>query len=132
MTDRGSATPMVAVLVLGGALLLGVTVDLGRIAAVHAEARRAARAGAEAGAAVIDVEATYRGRVVVDTIRAPETARRAALASRPRPGRTATATADHETVCVRVRQPFEPGPARIAGADRIFVSATACASPQSG
>ncbi|HSG78584.1 MAG TPA: hypothetical protein VLD62_03315 [Acidimicrobiia bacterium] len=132
MNDRGSTTPLVLAILVGGALLMAVTVDLGRLAATHTEAQRAARAGAEAGAAVVSVEAAYQGRLEVDPVRAGETAQNAALAARPRGGRSATVAADRTSVCVRVRQVFEPGPARAVGARATVVTATACASPRSG
>lgn len=132
MNDRGSATPLVLVILLGGALLLGVTVDLGRLAALWVETHRAARAGAEAGAAVIDVEATYRGELEVDRERAPGIASSAALAARPRPGRTVTVDITRTSVCVGVRQTFSPGPARAVAARTMLLTAVACAAPRSG
>jgi hypothetical protein len=132
VSERGSTTPLLLVLLLGGALLMGVTVDLGRLAALWLEAHRAARAGAEAGAAVVDVGAVYAGRLEIDPEGAIGTARSAALAARPRPGRTVDVQADRASVCVRVRQVFEPGPARAVGAVRTSITATVCASPRAG
>ncbi|MDX1690076.1 MAG: hypothetical protein R3290_03525 [Acidimicrobiia bacterium] len=132
MTDRGSTTPMLAVLLFGGALLVGVTIDLGGLSSVWLEARRAARAGAEAGAAVVRSDALDRSELVVEVEAAAEVARRAALRSRPRPGRLVSVEARADRVCVEVRQTFRPGAARVVGATPVTASATACASPASG
>jgi hypothetical protein len=122
---------MLAVLLLGGALLVGVAIELGRQGAAWREAAFAADAGAEAGAAAIDPAAAYQGSIRLNPEAARETARAAALAARPRPGREATADADQFRVCVTVRQPMPAGMVSSIAQDRV-ISVSACAAPRQG
>ena len=131
MSDRGTVLPILALLLLGGALAVILSVEVGRCGAAWREASFAADAGAEAGAAAIDPAEAYGGRLLLDPARAQEAAVAAALAARPRSGRTAAAEADPTRVCVAVRQPFPPGLlASMAGGRAI--AAAACASPGQG
>ena len=132
MTDRGSVLPMLAVLVLGGAIVAGLAIDLGRWGVLYREAAFAADAGAEAGAAMIDEDAAYRDLLALDPGGARAVAVEAARVARSRPGRTVAAQADTGRVCVTVRQPFRPGLLRIAGVGSTTITADACAVPGKG
>jgi general stress protein YciG len=122
---------MLAVLLLGGALLVGLAIELGRQGAAWREAAFAADAGAEAGAAAIDPLAAYGGSIRLDPEAAKEAGRAAALAARPRPGREATADADESRVCVTVRQPMPAGLVSSLASDRV-IAVSACAVPRRG
>ena len=131
MSDKGTVLPILALLLVGGALAVALAVEVGRIGAAWREASFAADAGAEAGAAVIDRDAAYRGELLVDPAPAEEGAIAAALAARSRDGRTASADADPARVCVTVRQPFPPGLLGSVAGGRL-ITASACASPGQG
>jgi hypothetical protein len=118
-------------LLLGGALAVALAVDLGRCGAAWREASFAADAGAEAGAAAIDPEAAYQGRLLLDPALAEQVGTAAALQARPRAGRVAAAEAETTRVCVTVHQPFPPGLLGSVAVGRV-ISATACASPAQG
>ncbi len=131
MTDRGTTLPIVALLLFGGALAVALAVEVGRVGAAWREASFAADSGAEAGAAALDPAEAYRGRLLLDPALAEEAAVAAALATRPRPGRTAAARAETDRVCVTVRQPFPTGLLGSVAAGRV-ITADACASPSQG
>jgi hypothetical protein len=131
LTDRGTVLPVLALLLVGGALAVALAVDLGRCGAAWREASFAADAGAEAGAAAIDPGAAYRGSLLLDPAMAEEDAVAAALAVRPRAGRTASAEAEATRVCVTVHQPFPPGLLGSVAVGRV-IAAAACASPARG
>jgi hypothetical protein len=132
MGERGSVLPAVFVLAFAGLLLLGLAVDLGRWGATWREAAFAADAGAEAGAAMIDPAAAYRGELLLDPVLAEDVAADAALRARPRPDRTVTAAGTPAEVCVTVSQPFRPTLLRAAGIGPVEVTADACARPAQG
>jgi hypothetical protein len=131
VSDRGTVLPILALLLLGGALAVALAVEVGRCGAAWREASFAADAGAEAGAAAIDPSEAYRGRLVLDPALAEEAAVAAALAARPRTGRTASAAADTTRVCVAVQQPFPSGLLASMVGGRV-IAASACASPGQG
>ncbi len=131
-SDAGSVLPMVAVIVFGGVMVLGLALDLGRWAATWREAAFAADTGATAGAAQIDAAAAYRGVLALDPARARATAASGAADARPRPGRVSTVDAIPARVCVTVRQQFRPTLLRIVGVGERTVTATACAVPAQG
>lgn len=113
-------------------LLLGLALDTALLAATYREAAFAADAGAEAGAAQVEVGAAYGGEMVLDPDAAIAAAETASLAARLRVGRTATATTDGVDVCVVVVDQYEP---RILGAIGIGsqgVTVRACAAPRQG
>ncbi len=124
--------PAVLAVVLGGLLVLGLALDLGRWAFVQREAVFAADAGAQAGAAIIDDDAAYRGATELDTGAAHAVAVQAAQEARPRPGRTASASVRPSEVCVTVRQPFATTLLRAAGVGGGEIRASACARPAQG
>jgi hypothetical protein len=131
VSDRGTVLPILALIMVGGALAVALTVELGRCGAAWREASFAADAGAEAGAATLDPEAVYSGRIRLDPPAAADTAEAAALAARPRVGRRAEAAATTTRVCVTVTQPFPPGLlAPFVHGRPIAVSA--CATPERG
>ena len=131
MGNRGTVLPILALLLLGGALAVALAVDLGRCGAAWREASFAADAGAEAGASAIDPEEAYQGRLLLDPTLAEEAAVAAALAARPRTGRVASAEAETARVCVTVHQPFPPGLLGSVVGGRV-IAAAACASPGQG
>ncbi len=131
MSDRGTVLPVLALLMVGGALAVALSVELGRCGAAWREASFAADAGAEAGAAQLDPGAAYSGRIRLDPAAAGRTAEQTALDFRPRVGRRATAAATTTRVCVTVTQPFPPGLlAPFVHGRPIAVSA--CATPERG
>ena len=132
MDERGSALPMVMVLIFAGALIMGLALDLGRWASTWREAAFAADAGATAGAATMDVGDAYRGRLRIDTAAAVPAAEQAAIRARPRAGRGVSVDARRGRVCVTVRQPFQPSLLRIAGIGDRTVRVQACAAPAQG
>lgn len=132
MTERGSALPSALVVLLGGLLVFGLAYDLGRWGATWREAAFAADAGAEAGAAVLDREAAYRGRLELDLREAERVAVEAGRSARPRPERTVQALAERTRVCVSVSQGFRPTLLRMAGIGPTEVAARACAVPRQG
>ena len=131
MTDRGTVLPVLALVMVGGALAVALSVELGRCGAAWREAAFAADAGAEAGAAILDPAAVYSGRVRLDPPAAEEAAVAAALALRPRVGRRAEAAASGTRVCVTVTQPFPPGLLTPFVHGRP-IAVSACATPERG
>lgn len=132
MDERGSVLPAIAVIALGGLLVMGIGIDLARWGASWREVAHAADVGAEAGAAMIDEGAIFVGELAVNEVLATETAVDAALRSRPRSGRTASVAVDGDQVCVLVRQPFRATVARVAGSETLLVAVEACARPAQG
>jgi len=131
VSDRGTVLPVLALLMVGGALAVALSVELGRAGAAWREAAFAADAGAEAGAARLDPGAVYTGRIRLDPAAAERAAEETALDYRPRVGRRATASATTIRVCVTVTQPFPPGLlAPFVHGRPIAVSA--CATPERG
>jgi hypothetical protein len=131
MTDRGTMLPVLALVMVGGALAVALSVELGRCGASWREASFAADAGAEAGAAVLSPDAAYSGLLRLDPAAAEQAAAAAALEARPRQGRRAQAAATPTRVCVTVTQPFPPGLLAPFVAGRS-ISASACANPHRG
>jgi hypothetical protein len=131
LRDRGTVLPILALLLLGGALAVALAVEVGRCGAAWREASFAADAGAEAGAATLDPEAVYSGRIRLDPQAAQGTAEAAALAVRPRVGRRAEAEATTTRVCVTVTQPFPPGLLTPFVHGRP-IAVSACATPERG
>ncbi len=132
MGDRGSVLPSFFLLVLGGMLVLGLALDLGRWASSWREVAFAADAGAEAGAAMLDTGAAYRGLLRLDGAEAVAVAEAAAAEARPRMGRHVAARATPSRVCVTVRQPFQPTILRAVGVGSRQIAARACAVPGQG
>ena len=131
MSERGTVLPVLALVMVGGALAVALTVEVGRCGAAWREASFAADSGAEAGAAALDPEAVYSGHLRLDPETAASTAEAAALAARPRAGRRAEAEATPRQVCVTVSQPFPPGLLAPFVAGR-HIAVSACASPERG
>ena len=131
MGERGTVLPVLALLLVGGAMAVALAVEVGRCGASWREASFAADAGAEAGAAAIDREAAYAGLLLLDRDAAEEVAAAAALAARPRMGRRVSVAAGTNEVCVTVHQPFPPGLLSSVAGGRV-IAASACASPGQG
>ncbi len=127
MSERGSMLPLLAVLIFVALTVTALAADVATFAATYREVAFAADAGAEAGAGTIDPAAAYAGTLRIETSAAVGIATDAALRARPRPERTATATADPNRVCVTVSQPFTP---RFLPAATVTV--TGCAEPRRG
>lgn len=131
MSERGTVVPVLALVMVGGALAVALSVEVGKCSASWREASFAADAGAEAGAAMLDPDEAYAGRLRLAPPAAEEAAVAAALAARPRVGRRAEAAATDRRVCVTIRQPFPPGLLTPFVSGRQIV-AVACASPRRG
>ncbi|HUG75478.1 MAG TPA: hypothetical protein VMM81_07405, partial [Acidimicrobiia bacterium] len=101
MNDRGSVPLTLAVLLFGSVVMLGLAVDLARVAAAWRQASHTASTAAEAGAGWIDESAARLDRLVLNTGRARE----AALAVATAPHRSAKVAATSTRVCVRVTVP---------------------------
>lgn len=132
MDDRGSVTPALALLVIGGLLLVGIGIDVGRLGATWREAAYAADVGAEAGASVIDQDAARKGTLAVAVGKAESVAVDMSLRTRPRSSRTAAATATADQICVQVEQSFRPSILRSIGARDTKIMLRSCASPAQG
>jgi len=130
--DRGSAAPLAAALLLGGAIIVMLAVQIGLASGSWQEADAAAAAGADAGAARIDAAAARDGSLQLDGEAAELAAIQAALAYRPRPGRTVRVNVAAGRICVTVRQSADPGLLSSVGARPINVSARECARPHQG
>jgi hypothetical protein len=124
--------PLLAILFVGGIVALALAVELGRFAAVTREAAFAADVGAETGAAVIDRDAAYAGRLLIDRNAAADAARDAALRARPRRGRDVVVEAAPQRICVTVTQTVEAGLLGVFGVHGWAVAATGCAFPARG
>ena len=122
----------IAALLFIGLAVIALAVDVGLWGATYREAAFAADAGAEAGAAMLDVEAVYRGELVLDELGAERAAITAAISARPRSGRTATAESTGERVCVTVSQPFTPMLLQALRVAPTQATVSACAEPRRG
>jgi hypothetical protein len=124
--------PYLGALLFVGLVVLGLALDIVLLAATYREVSFAADAGAEAGAALMEADGAYGGSLRVDRNAAIAAAGSAALAARPRPGRSASAVVDGNVVCVTVTDIYRP---RVLGAVGIGVrdvTVRACATPRSG
>jgi hypothetical protein len=128
VSDRGSVPLTLAVLLFGSVIMLGLAVDLARVAAAWRQASHVASAAAETGAGWIDESAARLDRLVVDPGRAHE----AALAAASAPHRSAEVEATTTRVCVRVTVPVPVSILRVVGAAATSVTASACAVPAMG
>jgi hypothetical protein len=117
-----------AVLLFGSVLMLGLAVDLARVAAAWREAAHAATTAAEVGAGWVDEEAARGDRLVLD----PRLAHEAALTVASAPGRTASVSVEPERVCVTVARPLAPSLLTMVGAVPATVTASSCAEPRKG
>lgn len=132
MNERGSMLPYLGALFFIGFVVLGLALDVSLLAATYREAAFAADAGAEAGAAHLDVASAYGGTTNLDRGSAVAAAETASLAARSRSGRTATATTDGVTVCVSVTDRFQPRILGSIGVGAQGVTVRACATPRQG
>jgi len=124
--------PYLGALILIGFIVLGLALDVTLLASTYREASFAADAGAEAGAAHLEIAAAYRGTTRLDAGSAIEAARTAALNARPRSNRTAVATTDGTSICVEVTDRYEPRILGSIGVGMHNVTVNACASPGKG
>jgi len=132
MNERGSMLPYLGALFFIGFVVLGLALDASLLAATYREAAFAADAGAEAGAAHLEVSSAYQGTTRLDRGPAIAAAETASLAARSRSGRTAAATADGTTICVSVTDRFEPRVLGSIGVGAQGITVNACASPRQG
>jgi hypothetical protein len=130
--ERGTVSPVLVLVLVGGVAALALAVELGRFASAAREVAFAADAGAEAGAARIDRAAAYAGEIRLDPVEAQAVAIRGARRARGRPGRAIEAAATEDRVCVTVGRTVEPGLLRAFGVGPWNVSASACAEPRIG
>ncbi len=132
MNERGSMLPYLGALFFIGFVVLGLALDTSLLAATYREAAFAADAGAEAGAAHLEVSSAYQGTTRLDRGPAIAAAETASLAARSRSGRTAAATTDGTTICVSVTDRFEPRILGSVGVGTQGITVNACASPRQG
>ena len=132
MNERGSMLPYLGALFFVGFVLLGLALDVALLAATYREAAVAADAGAEAGAAQLEIAAAYGGEMRIDVPAATAAAETAALAAQPRPGRTAAVATDGVEVCVAVTDRYEPRILGSVGVGGEGIVVRACATPQQG
>ena len=132
MKDRGSVLPALALLMMGGLIMIGVGIDLGRWGAAYREVAYVADAGADAGAAMIDEQDARVGVLALDPSAAELAAVELALAIRSRDGRVVAATSTRDEICVEVQQVFQPGIMRAVGATESLVTVRSCARPAKG
>jgi hypothetical protein len=116
------------VLLFGSVLMLGLAVDLARVAAAWREASHVAATAAEAGAGWIDPVAALDDRLVVE----PTRARQAAAALAAGPGLSHVVDTDPSRVCVTVSIPVSTTILALVGALPATVTASACAEPRKG
>jgi hypothetical protein len=128
VNDRGSVPLTLAVLLFGSVIMLGLAVDLARVAAAWRQASHTASAAAEAGAGWIDESAARLDTLALDTGRAHD----AALAVAAAQHRSAEVNATSARVCVRVTVPVPVSILRVVGAGATSVTASACAEPAQG
>lgn len=126
--ERGSVLLTLSVLALGGIVMLGVAVDLARVAAAWREASHAASSAAEAGAGWIDEDQARDGHLVLDAARAGDAAGAVAAG----PGRQVAVEVGPQRVCVTVTKEVAPSILRAVGATPAAVSARGCAEPRKG
>ena len=119
---------MLAALLFGATLMLGLTVDITRIGIAWREASHLAATAAEAGAGWIDEEAARADRIEI----APSLADAAARSVASGEGRVVDVIATIERVCVRVRIVVQPTLLALVGAAPKDVAALACAEPRMG
>ncbi|MCH8129977.1 MAG: hypothetical protein IIC70_08775 [Acidobacteria bacterium] len=131
MNERGSMLPFMAALIFVGLVVTGLALDVALLAATYREVAFAADVGAEAGAAELAVGA-YSEAPLLDPGRAEATAVRAALAARPRSGRSAVAGADAAGVCLTVTDRYQPRILGGIGVAPTEVTVEACAVPSRG
>ncbi|MCZ6461719.1 MAG: hypothetical protein O6705_05725 [Actinobacteria bacterium] len=131
MSERGSMLPFMAALIFVGLVVTGLALDAALLAATYREVAFAADVGAEAGAAELAVGA-YSETPLLDPGRAEATAVRAALAARPRSGRSAVASADVGGVCLTVIDQYQPRILGAIGVASTEVTVEACAVPGRG
>jgi hypothetical protein len=124
--------PYLGALFFIGFIVLGLALDTSLLAATYREAAFAADAGAEAGAAHLEVASAYHGVTNLDRRPAVAAAEAASLAARSRSGRTAAATTDGTTICVWVTDRFEPRILGSIGIGSEGIAVRACATPRQG
>lgn len=132
MSERGSMTPIIGVILFVGIIMLAISVEIGRWATTARTAMAAADGGARSGAAALDTSLAYDGRVVLNPMQAESRAKASAL-SHPAPtivGASAQATQDE--VCVTVTAEFVAGVGRVFGLEDRIVAVTSCAAPRAG
>lgn len=132
MNERGSMLPYLGALFFIGFVVLGLALDASLLAATNREAAFAADAGAEAGAAQLEIASAYEGTTHLDRSSAVAAAESASLAARVRLGRRATASTDGTTICIAVTDRFEPRILGSIGVGTQGITVSACAAPRQG
>ncbi len=132
MNERGSMLPYLGALFFIGFVVLGLALDASLLAATYREAAFAADAGAEAGAAQLEIASAYEGTTHLDRSSAVVAAESASLAARVRLGRRATASTDGTTICIAVTDRFEPRILGSIGVGTQGITVSACAAPRQG
>ena len=126
MSDRGFVTPAVLVVLVAGIIMTVLAIDIARYATAAREAAHLADVAAESGAAMIDPNHAYRGRLVLDRRAAAEVVD-AVVGSH----RSSRDIRPHR-VCVTVVTRVRPLLLHVVGARPTRIEASACASPAQG
>lgn len=79
--DRGSATPMLIILLLTMVLFVGLVADGGAIFAARREAQNSALAAARAGSNQVDTDSLFQGDPTLDSVKASAAITSAVIAS---------------------------------------------------
>lgn len=130
--ERGSMMPLLGALAFTAIVVLFLAVEIGRFGGAWRTAAFAADAGAAAAAAEIDRASAYEGTLALDEHTAATLGIAEAMATAPRPGRTATASTTTRQVCITVTQPHDPSLLRSVGILEETITVTACAGPREG
>lgn len=132
MSERGSATPLVGMVLLVGLVMLVLGVEIGRYSLLARSTAAAADAAARSGASAIDVGAAYRSTTELDPVAAEG---RATATAWQYPGLSpleVEASAEAGRVCVTVTASHQTGIGRAFGLDDRLITITSCAAPARG
>ena len=132
MSERGSATPLVGMVLLVGLVMLVLGVEIGRYSLLARTTAAAADAAARSGASAIDVGGAYRSTTELDPVTAE---RRASATAWEYPGLSplsVDASADADRVCVTVTSSHLTGIGRAFGLDDRLITIVSCAEPVRG
>lgn len=129
--ETGSALPLVGGLLFIGLFVIALAVDLAVLAGVYRTIAATADLAAEAGAAMIDVDAAHRGETAIDVGRAAAEA--IAVVERSGLSRQNVAVdGDEARICVSVTTSQRPAMLAMIGARAVAVSVRSCAEPATG
>lgn len=123
--------PMFGGLILIAFIMIALAVELALLGTSYRAVASAADAGAEAGAAMLDVESLYESAVELDRAAAASQSMLVAAAQIAHVVDVQVATTSTE-VCVTVRDEYRPTTLAFIGVGSIDVTVTSCAVPRTG